>query len=339
MGTRRNSRSRRKSLKQRGGETKEYTCTCKSINGASIVCTCTKAAVKEVEQEFKQKEAEIKEQVKVLPAPEEDNNNSNNNNDAYWRARRSRSVNNNNSGGGGFDIGVFVTETDLDSKSNLPAEKSSGADLLVNDHLLFNVDTELIKEVVSSVCKDVCSPSNDLAVESDETLNKGQCFKLIELADNTYSKFKLGESLIDTNTLSNLEKSVHSGSRLDDFKTILSVKELTDVIGDKAYEKICDTLGLTGKSRSPDAIAIRRTVAENRWINFHTDNALKTVQVPLSHDNSCVGGKLVFALPDGSIVKPTRVPGSILYHHGDVVHGVTRLTSGTRYGLFVLVSR
>ena len=318
-----NTRSR-KANRQRGGATKEYICKCKSENGGPFNCTCSNPTnvtttnkpvnkpvpapapvpvtnAKEIKANYEKKREELVEQPIRVPV----------------RVYR------------GLDIGVFVSETDHNSKS-------SGSDLLLNSPLLTNANPELVKEIVSSVCKDVCTASNDVVVESQELLTKDQCLKLIELAEQAYSKFNLGESTVDPSTLSNLEKSVYSGSRLDDFKTIVTVKDLVDIIGDRAYDKICQTLGIT---ESPDAIAIRRTVAENRWINFHTDNALKTVQVPLSHDDSCIGGKLVFALPDGSLVQPTRVPGSILYHHGDVVHGVTQLTSGKRYGLFVLVSR
>jgi hypothetical protein len=324
MKSKRNSRSR-KANRQKGGATKQYICTCKSENGGPFNCTCSNptnvgtstnkpvnkpvpaptpipvANVKEIKANYEKKREKLEKQNIKVPV----------------RVFH------------GEDIGVFVSETDHNSKS-------SGSDLLLNSPLLTNANPELVKEIVSSVCKDVCTASNDVVVESQELLNKDQCLKLIELAEQAYSKFNLGESTVDPSTLSNLEKSVYKGSRLDDFKTIVTVKDLVDIIGDRAYDKICDTLGI---STAPNAIAIRRTVAENRWINFHTDNAQKTVQVPLSHDDSCVGGKLVFALPDGSIVQPTRVPGSILYHHGDVVHGVTQLTSGKRYGLFVLVSR
>jgi len=331
-----NTRSR-KANRQRGGATKEYICKCKSENGGPFNCTCsnptnvatTNKPVNKPVPTPAPAPAPTPAPVPVTNAKEIKAHYN------VWKERRERMSKEILEAPVHLqvirpsDIGVFVSETDHNSKS-------SGSDLLLNSPLLTNANSELVKEIVSSVCKDVCTASNDVVVESQELLTKDQCLKLIELAEQAYSKFNLGESTVDLSTLSNLEKSVYSGSRLDDFKTILTVKDLVDIIGDRAYDKICQTLGIT---ESPDAIAIRRTVAENRWINFHTDNALKTVQVPLSHDDSCIGGKLVFALPDGSLVQPTRVPGSILYHHGDVVHGVTQLTSGKRYGLFVLVSR
>ena len=83
---------------------------------------------------------------------------------------------------------------------------------------------------------------------------------------------------------------------------------------------------------------LRRTTATGKWIGWHVDTAGATVQVPLG-DVGCVGGKLVYVLPDGVVVSPPRSPGVGLAHHGDVVHGVTRLVGGVRYGLFALVGR
>jgi hypothetical protein len=61
------------------------------------------------------------------------------------------------------------------------------------------------------------------------------------------------------------------------------------------------------------------------------------MQVPLSDDNACVGGRLVFLGPDGSVCQPQRAAGVPLVHDGCVVHGVTRLDAPSlRYGLFAL---
>jgi hypothetical protein len=47
----------------------------------------------------------------------------------------------------------------------------------------------------------------------------------------------------------------------------------------------------------------------------------------------------VFLTSAGDVVQPHRVAGGILAHDGDVVHGVTRLEKGVRYGLYVLRAR
>ncbi len=105
------------------------------------------------------------------------------------------------------------------------------------------------------------------------------------------------------------------------------------------YRRILRVLNLGESDAAPDAIAVRRTEATGRWIGFHTDRAARTVQVPLADDGSCTGGRLLFAGPDGALVTVPRGAGRILAHDGDAVHGVTRLTAGTRYGLFVLRAR
>ena len=65
------------------------------------------------------------------------------------------------------------------------------------------------------------------------------------------------------------------------------------------------------------------------------------MQVPLSGDDdgTCVGGHLAYAGADGTLLLPRRVAGAIIAHDGDVVHGVTRLDAGTRYGLYALRAR
>ena len=47
------------------------------------------------------------------------------------------------------------------------------------------------------------------------------------------------------------------------------------VVGNAAWVEISSAL----ETDAPDAIALRRTTASGRWINFHTDTAARTVQV------------------------------------------------------------
>ena len=53
-------------------------------------------------------------------------------------------------------------------------------------------------------------------------------------------------------------------------------------------------------------------------------------QVPLTDDDACQGGLLVFACSDGRLVHTRRRQGNILAHDGDAVHGVTALVKGIR---------
>jgi hypothetical protein len=63
------------------------------------------------------------------------------------------------------------------------------------------------------------------------------------------------------------------------------------------------------------------------------------MQVSLNSDVSDYnGGKLIY-LTDSGIQIPSRAtPGVITIHQNDIVHGVTELKSGIRYGLFFLKS-
>ena len=125
------------------------------------------------------------------------------------------------------------------------------------------------------------------------------------------------------------------GSCETDFKLLLSPAQLLNIIGPVGYGAILTALGCS----VPDAIAIRRTEATGRFIAFHTDHAARTVQVPLIDDKSCIGGRLLFACTDGQLMPAQRRQGCILAHDGDVVHGVTCLVQGVRFGLYALRSR
>ena len=49
------------------------------------------------------------------------------------------------------------------------------------------------------------------------------------------------------------------------------------------------------------------------------------------------GGRLVYLTRRGECVRPARFSGMATVHNNRIVHGVSRLESGTRYGLFLLV--
>ena len=115
------------------------------------------------------------------------------------------------------------------------------------------------------------------------------------------------------------------------------------MIGSVIGEHSCGVIGKAFPQQSggnggdgTTVYALRRTEAHGRWIGWHTDTARCTVQVPLSDDDTCEGGLLLFARADGTIVHTKRRAGTVLAHDGRLVHGVTKLVRGVRYGLFVL---
>ncbi len=59
------------------------------------------------------------------------------------------------------------------------------------------------------------------------------------------------------------------------------------------------------------------------------------MQVALNSDSEYSGGNLVFAT-EGNLIAPKRPAGTVSIHQKDIVHGVSMLKSGIRYGLFFL---
>ncbi|TNV76385.1 hypothetical protein FGO68_gene17613 [Halteria grandinella] len=119
-----------------------------------------------------------------------------------------------------------------------------------------------------------------------------------------------------------------SPTKEDDFKYQLLKKELIQLIGQDIFDKLASLFGV-----QVDEILLRRCEAHGKFINFHTDVSKKTLQVALNDNYE--GGKLVY-LTEGRVFAPERPTGSITIHSDDIVHGVTKLESGVRYGLFLL---
>lgn len=86
-----------------------------------------------------------------------------------------------------------------------------------------------------------------------------------------------------------------------------------------------------------DRITIRRMHAteESLVIVFHTDHAsYKTIQVALNLECDYDGGRLVYATSEG-FLQPDSPPGSYTIHHCHIPHGVTILSRGVRYSIFL----
>ena len=84
-------------------------------------------------------------------------------------------------------------------------------------------------------------------------------------------------------------------------------------------------------------IKLRRTEASpGKCIDFHTDFAQRTMQLPLNDESEYEGGQLVYLGADGKVHIPNRAPGGATIHDDTVVHGVTEVSRGTRYALFLL---
>ena len=115
-----------------------------------------------------------------------------------------------------------------------------------------------------------------------------------------------------------------------DIRFALSVSELQAAVGSAATRRLFETFG-----SEPTAIRLRRVEASGDDANcvaFHTDFSLRTLQCPLNEDYN--GGELVWAV-EGGLEVPGRAAASATMHTAGVVHGVTAMTRGIRYGLFL----
>jgi hypothetical protein len=119
----------------------------------------------------------------------------------------------------------------------------------------------------------------------------------------------------------------------DDVKLELTKSALEGLIGEEACGR------LVGLFSGPiDQILVRRTAVGVAgggpiYIKFHTDTHLRTMQVMLNDETAYSGGRVVFATDQG-FRQPRRAAGTATIHGGRVVHGVTGLEAGVRYGLF-----
>ena len=90
-------------------------------------------------------------------------------------------------------------------------------------------------------------------------------------------------------------------------------------------------------ARGDAKYALRMTKASNNCITFHCDGgyATSTSQIPLNDPSEYKGGKLCYFVNDQLHFVP-RTPGSLVQHPPRVLHGVTRVTEGTRKSFFIV---
>jgi len=117
-----------------------------------------------------------------------------------------------------------------------------------------------------------------------------------------------------------------------DLKFTLTPDQLISLVGQSAFDKLKEVYEF-----QPDEIWVRRAESDGpgQGINWHVDHSVRTMQVALNGDSEYQGGRLVFA-NDGKIFMPPRGPGTATIHDENIVHAVTPIKSGPRYGLFFL---
>lgn len=127
--------------------------------------------------------------------------------------------------------------------------------------------------------------------------------------------------------------AAHALAKEDDLKLQLDHLELANLLDGATVTRLARAFGPYPFNQ----IKLRRVAARGQCINFHMDTSLRTMQVPLNSDSEYEGGRLVFATAAG-LCYPPRPAGSHTIHDNTVVHGVTQMMQGTRYGLFLLWS-
>jgi hypothetical protein len=115
-----------------------------------------------------------------------------------------------------------------------------------------------------------------------------------------------------------------------DLKIPLSEEELGHLIGSKRVKHLANFLPRV------DQIYLRRCAEYGKYIRFHIDEALWTMQMPLNDPQDYRGGRLVYVTENCHLECPHRAAGTATLHNGSVLHGVTKLESGVRYSLYFL---
>ena len=152
-------------------------------------------------------------------------------------------------------------------------------------------------------------------------LDAASCAALVQHLDECFAASK--QSHVDA------DESIGGDLKI----TLPSTDSLSKLIGAAAVDALASRFPIVGEATE---VKLRRCSAIGQCINFHTDHSLRTMQVPLTDDGDYDGGRLVYATKEG-LVTPRRPAGSATTHDNRIVHGVTTLTRGVRYGLFFLV--
>lgn len=125
---------------------------------------------------------------------------------------------------------------------------------------------------------------------------------------------------------------------LPDHQLDLSTDRLIALIGADAVDAILalpSQIGERGPLSVREIFVRRYSCAPSRpWLPFHGDRARITVNISISAPGSHTGGCLLAAI-DGAIVSIPREEGQATVHNSALLHGVTKLTSGSRHSLLI----
>jgi uncharacterized protein (TIGR02466 family) len=134
---------------------------------------------------------------------------------------------------------------------------------------------------------------------------------------------------------------------LPEYQVNLSVEGLTELLGRDtvaALLKMPEALGAPSDVATRDLyeridIFVRMYSPRTRpYIAFHSDTSSYTINIALNDDSGFDGGKLL-AVNGTTLKAPLHSRGTAILHTGNVVHGVSKVESGTRYSLILFFHR
>eukprot|EP00009_Paramoeba_aestuarina_P002431 CAMPEP_0201509504 /NCGR_PEP_ID=MMETSP0161_2-20130828/2539_1 /ASSEMBLY_ACC=CAM_ASM_000251 /TAXON_ID=180227 /ORGANISM="Neoparamoeba aestuarina, Strain SoJaBio B1-5/56/2" /LENGTH=309 /DNA_ID=CAMNT_0047904473 /DNA_START=177 /DNA_END=1106 /DNA_ORIENTATION=- len=183
---------------------------------------------------------------------------------------------------------------------------SPGADILLGKS--DNISTQEISHLLSHF--ENATADGGRLQEFPEILNQEECDKICDYIERRFER-----------------AGVNAG---EDFKITLQPNQMTELVSEEKGNNLFMLFDETCHE-----IILRRSISGGNFINFHTDKTLQTLNIPLNDSKSYKGGQLVYVKEDG-LFYPERKTGSATLHTNKVLHGVTPVSDGVRYAMFLL---
>jgi hypothetical protein len=117
-------------------------------------------------------------------------------------------------------------------------------------------------------------------------------------------------------------------------KLKITASELKSLIGFEAVKSLVDFYSEHTGGAPVNSIILRRLRANSQHVPYHLDVHNYILQVPLN--DVYTGGKLVLLNENGTFYPSREVGSATLMDASRLVHGVSKLTSGVRYGMYLL---
>lgn len=204
--------------------------------------------------------------------------------------------------GGEIDIGKFISNTKVDDIGKFILKNRNNQQFLTNKE-----STEISKDEINKIIDKLHGKYNaKYQYVTNRIFSRKNRINLIEYINRYYRNNE------------------------QDFKLEITNNTLQKIIGNNKLEKIQKVF-----QNNISKIKLRRVNADNSYIDFHKDYAKKTLKIPLNSHREYKGGDLIY-LSDGLIHIPKQNLGSMTIHDNSIIHGVSPITEGARYSLFIL---